>query len=142
MELLLSIVGLLVGILSAFITWFYATRNRRLSRKAEEHRKQIDKIKKYTKATGYKNILHDGFYVLFYAGAISLFALSIQTIIPYLIPPGSFSDFVNKFAAGVYGGAGGVLWVQFLILKKSYKPEKVVPQLEDKISEIENEISN
>jgi len=138
MDTILSISGVLIGLLSVFVTWHYSTKERRLAKKIEEHKKQINQIKDYTKGTGYKNILRDGFHSLSYVGSVSLFAFSVQTIFSVFNAPELMKLFIQLFSAAIYAGASGILWLNFKMLGKTYIPEEYISELEEKIDKIES----
>ena len=111
METLLTV---FFGLLSVGVSWYLSTKDRRLIKKAEKHQKEIETIKDYTNGTGYKTIIRDSFHSLSYAISISLIALSVQVFLPTVGVSESFMVLVHQYTASVYGGAGFVLWFNFI----------------------------
>lgn len=85
-------------------------------------------------------MLHDGLHSISYAGSVSLIALGVHTLTPTIVPVEEVLRFIQQLVAGVYGGAGLVLFSDFRLLAKAYKPDESISQLNEKINSIKNEI--
>ena len=138
--MILEYAGIALGLLSIVISWHYGSRASRKQRKILKHEKELSKIEKYSKTTGYKHMLHDCFAVLFYSLSLFLVTLGIEQSILTFVTSSSAVLFVKQLAAGTFIGAGAVLFDMFITLAKSYEPEKAKENLNNKIEKLQNQI--
>ena len=136
----LDYAGIALGVLSIILSWYYGSKPIRKQRKILEHEKELSKIENYSKTTGYKHMIHDCFTVLFYSLSLFLVSLGIQQSLLTIISEPTAVLFIKQITAGLFIGAGVVLFDMFITLVKSYEPEKEKDKLSSKIDKLQNQI--
>lgn len=134
--MILDYAGIALGVLSIIFSWYYGSKPIRKQRKILEHEKELSKIENYSKTTGYKHMIHDCFTVLFYSLSLFLVSLGIQQSLLTIISEPTAVLFIKQITAGLFIGAGVVLFDMFITLVKSYEPEKAKDKLSSKIHKI------
>ncbi|MGJ8693950.1 MAG: hypothetical protein ACSHW0_15890 [Thalassotalea sp.] len=136
-----ELAGILLGLLSVILAWYYGTRKKRLKKKLSDHEDKLSKIKKYSSQTGYKNMLHDCFFTFSYVGGIVLLTLGIKSAAAFVVPNFATSKIFDLFISGIFIGSGMVLLELFILLGKVNKPKDTIESMKSKIEKIRSEIS-
>lgn len=139
MEMILDYAGIALGVISLFLSWYYGSKPSRKQRRILDHEKELSKIENYSKTTGYKQMIHDCFAVLFYSLSLFLVALGIQQLLLTIVTNPSVVLFVKQVSSGVFVGAGVVLLDMFITLAKTYHPAKAKEKITRKIEKLQSQ---
>ncbi|MDB2705286.1 hypothetical protein N9Y67_01965 [Pseudomonadota bacterium] len=137
MEIILDYAGIVLGLLSLILSWYYGTKNSRKQRKILEYEKELSKLDNYAKSTGYKNMIHDCFASLFYSMSLLLITVGFERVVLIIISHEASIVFVKQVASGFYIGAGLVLFDMFITLARAYNLEESKSKISKKIESLQ-----
>jgi len=131
-----EILGLILGISSLVLTWYFGTRKKRLLDKIEQHEKELSKLKDFSSSTGYKRMLNHCFLSFSYVGFIVLFYFGLQHFPIKLNFSGDILLLINGFTSGILIGCGLVLLELFLFLRKVKSSSDSIKSLKKRINKL------
>lgn len=132
--------SIVISVLCGIFTWYYATKKKRLLKAIKEEEEKIEKIKKYSSSTGYKDILRDCFHVFSYATSLCLIMTGFKILIPLFINTVWLDNLLSYITASIYIASGVLFFELFLSLSKTFKPENTIQRHARKQSKLEQEV--
>jgi len=140
---ILDFLGLLLGLLSVLLAWYYGTRKKRLNDKIRKLEKKKSKLEVYNSFTGYKTMIKDSFHSFSYVGGVLLLLFGVKSFLNFFSISEQVVKVIDVFSSGIFIGCGLVLLELFLLLTKSNNSKESIQDLQSKIDNFkhrENEI--
>ena len=134
-----ELIGILISIISASVSWYFSTKKKRLIKSIEDHQDQIKKIQQYSQNTGYKIILKDYFQVLFYALSAILTSTGTYILLMLVLKIELLRIYAKCSYGGFLIGIGIGCYQCYTLLSKASNPKETIPIIEKKLEKLSKE---